>query len=172
MTTLLFGSLEYEPDPCLVLPWSCPAPRVLGKFRTTRLDSFFPNWEYWIHILSIKKFSSTINTFNLEENCPIWDSSNYQRLSERGTITEEPNMDLVWAHGGLSIQSRSLSHIILFIKKYIWFFLIGFERFFMVLMRRQVRSIVVLTIYAFYLPMMLYIYLPMLQSHIKWTRIL
>ena len=39
-------------------------------------------------------FSSTVNTLNSGENCPIWNSSTYLRLLERGTITKEPNMGL------------------------------------------------------------------------------
>ena len=34
-------------DPCLVLPWSRSAPRVLGDLRNTRLDRFLLHWEYW-----------------------------------------------------------------------------------------------------------------------------
>ena len=34
------------------------------------------------------------NTLNSGENCPIWYSSTYLKLSERGTITEEPNPHL------------------------------------------------------------------------------
>ena len=51
----------------------------------------------------IKTFSSTINTLNLGENCPIWYSATWLKDSERGTITEEPDPDL---EGGILSQKK------------------------------------------------------------------
>ena len=39
------------------------------------------------NIILSKRISSTNNTYNLGENCPIWYSLTYLKLSERGTIT-------------------------------------------------------------------------------------
>ena len=63
-------TIIWVPEPCLVLWWSYPAPRVSVKLR------------------------NTINSLNLEENCLIWYSSTYLKFSERGTITEEPKVVL------------------------------------------------------------------------------
>ena len=66
----------FTPVPCLVLP--CLG---AGQLRNTRLDSFLPNGEY-ILVLDSQLNSSTINSLNSGENCPIWFSSTYLKLSE------------------------------------------------------------------------------------------
>ena len=38
---------------------------------------------------------SAIKTIDSGENCPIWYSSTYLKLSERGMITKEPNTVLI-----------------------------------------------------------------------------